>query len=415
MVQMINLPGYQPSPLMDFGQINQALQMRAQQQAKADQMAMQERQQAEQARQFNAGHQLAQRGADRADAKSPYEQALLDAQAKAQRAHAGLYGAQSENVRAMANVKSAPPVPPPAFGQRPDGTVYEIKEGGVSLDQGTGGVDISSGAGKFGARGLMPADVPGMVVNQRGSTDLAATRANAGQEAVASTPEEDRKRFETYKRTQDHWTYLNGGKPAGVGKAYGADGRIVELGSKDTATDRQARVIATHGLANLEKATEALVGVIGDPSKGIADVPPKVGALGQLAGDSWRVPWVGTELGSWGEGGRAFRNAKMTVTDLNFALSGKGVSNSEREAFIDLYMPKSTDSRETQAQKLGAIKQFFSSVMAARNTGATDEQIGEIYRGAMIRGNPGERGALQQQPVASPGVKKYGNKYQGLE
>lgn len=73
MVGLINLPGYQPSPLMDFGQINQALQMRAQQQAKADQMAMQERQQAEQARQFNAGHQLAQRSAARADAREPLE------------------------------------------------------------------------------------------------------------------------------------------------------------------------------------------------------------------------------------------------------------------------------------------------------------------------------------------------------
>jgi len=415
MVSLINLPGYQPSPLMDFGQINQALQSRQQAQARADQMAMQQAQQAEQARQFNAGHQLAQRSASRADAKSPYEQALLDAQAKAQRAHAGLYDTQSANVRAMANAKAAPTAPPPTFGQRPDGSVYEINEGGVSLDQASGGVDISSGAGRFGARGLAPADVPGMVVNPRGSTDLAATRANAGQEAVASTPEEDRKRFETYKRTQDHWTYLNNGKPAGVGKAYAADGRIIELGSKDTATDRQARVIAQHGLANLDKATEALVGVMPDPKRGIADVPPKVGALGQLAGDSWKVPGTDVDLGGWGEGGRAFRNARMTVMDLNFALSGKGVSNAERTAFIDLYMPKSTDSRETQAQKLGAIKQFFSSVMAARNTGATDEQIAEIYRGAMIREPARQNGAPQQQPVASPGVKKYGNKYQGLE
>ena len=83
MVQMINLPGYQPSPLMDFGPINQALHMRQQQQARADQMAMQERQQAEQSRQFNAGHGLAQNQDAQAAALAPIQRRQMMAQAVA--------------------------------------------------------------------------------------------------------------------------------------------------------------------------------------------------------------------------------------------------------------------------------------------------------------------------------------------
>jgi len=375
---------------------------------------------AEDQRQFGMTNQLARDKFGLLQARNPYELALLEAQAKTQRAHAGLYNTQASNVRAQAEARNAPPPPTPTFGQRPDGTIYEINSGNGPVDVGGGpGEDVLQGAGRFGARGLMPRDVPGVVVTPQGSTDRAATAAQAGQDAVASTPEEDRKRFETYKRTQDHWTYLNNGKPAGVGKAYAADGRIVELGSRDTATDRQARVIAQHGLSNLDKATEALVGVVGDPSKGIKDVPPTVGTLGQLAGDSWKVPGIGVEVGGWGEGGRAFRNAKRTVMDLNFALSGKSVSNAEREAFLELYMPKSTESRESQDDKLKGIRKFFSTVMAARNTGATDEQIAEIYRGAIIRGGPEQAGRRMpggppQTAPGNPAADRLKSKY-GLE
>jgi hypothetical protein len=82
MVQFINMPGFQSSPLLDLSPLAQGLQMRQKaEQAKAAQ-AMQERQFAEQQRQFGATNQLAQNADQRAGEKAPFEQQKLQAEAE---------------------------------------------------------------------------------------------------------------------------------------------------------------------------------------------------------------------------------------------------------------------------------------------------------------------------------------------
>ncbi len=82
MVQFLNMPQYQASPLLDLSPLAQGLQMRQKAQQAEAQRAMAERQMAEQQRQFGMTNQLAQNADQRAAALAPFQQQKLQAEAQ---------------------------------------------------------------------------------------------------------------------------------------------------------------------------------------------------------------------------------------------------------------------------------------------------------------------------------------------
>lgn len=153
-----------------------------------------------------------------------------------------------------------------------------------------------------------------------------------------------------------------------------------------TQGERQGEVIARQGLKMLLRGETAL---------------KNAGPLDQIAGDQWRIPFTDISVGGWGETGEGFQSIKAAILDLNFALSGKSVSNAERKAFLDLYMPTSLDSRRRQAFKIGQIRSYFEEVMRMRHGGANDDDVAEFYRSKI---NEAEKNATTgQEPKANRG------------
>jgi len=242
----------------------------------------------------------------------------------------------------------------------------------------------------YGPVGVSASQIPGVVLTDKGNSDALATRYAEGQRALGSVPQSDRDRLLNAQRIQQTFTALYG-KPK-VGYAYNAQGRQIPLDEKESVQDRQSIAIATEGLKALDYAERTL---------------KSSGTTAQLFGDTyhlWGDPHKGTEvkIGGYGKTGRGFRSAKAAVMDLNFAISGKSVSNAERQAFLDVYMPTATDSRETQAWKLGRVRSFFNTALQARKSGATDEQIADLYRSEILNGQ--RQAAMPQQalPQAAP-------------
>lgn len=170
------------------------------------------------------------------------------------------------------------------------------------------------------------------------------------------------------------------------------DGTAEPIPGYGTQGERQAQTTATQGLAMLEEA-EKLLG--------------NTGTLEHLAGDRWFTRPDGTGgFGGFGEAGRGYRAARGAITNLVFALSGKQVSNAERQNFMDIYSPMSTDSRETQQWKLQQVRNFFQAVVNARRNGADDDAVGEMFRRAAAerQNGPAERAPNPKQapPSSAP-------------
>lgn len=336
-------------------------------------------------------------------------------------AQTGRYNAQSEAQRALANVRDGragqPEAPDPlnGWGQDEAGNIVPPKGPAISRRPGTATApdtlpddvapqimpqSMGEGASRFSPRapissiGRKADEVPGIVVDSKGKPSEFASRTAAGQDAMQAQPVDDQQRLRKYYQTQQMWTQVHGKAPAGY--AYNDKGGLEDLKNKTTATERASRMHAESGMKTLDSAI-ALLG--------------KSGTLEQLAGDTYQVPGTSMKVGGFGEAGRGFRSAESAVLQLNFALSGKSVSNAEREHFMRIYMPTSFDSKETQAFKLGKIKEFFSTVLEARKRGMDDDKLAELYRQKLSEGIVGPE---QTEKKVDPVKQRLYNKY-GLE
>jgi len=188
--------------------------------------------------------------------------------------------------------------------------------------------------------------------------------------------------------------YINGKDPPS-GTYWTGAGTYASGALKDTATERAMRMHAVQGIKTLDEA-EKLLG--------------RSGTLGQLAGDTYALPG-GIKVGGFGEAGRGFRAAESAVLQLNFALSGKSVSNAEREEFQRLYRPTALDSTETQKWKIQQAREFFQTVVDARKRGMDDDKIAELYRAKLAEGSAGP---ASEAPKVDPRKQRLMDKY-GLE
>ena len=252
----------------------------------------------------------------------------------------------------------------------------------------------------FGDYGKTTADVPGIVVDAKGKPSKSATEVYQQQRAIESTPDDARQRLLKAQQTQRIFSELYG-KP-GPGKAYTQDGKIIELGKKESVQDRKSIALAKEGLKSLDYAEEVLLGApkeVDENGRVVSRFAPKAGLFERLAGDTWNVPLVG-KVGGIGEGGRGFAAAKAAVIDMNFAISGASVSNAEREQFLSIYMPSSLDSAATREWKVDRMRSYFNTALEARKAGASDDEIANLYRGAILDGLKGPQTSQKRNPRA---------------
>ena len=238
----------------------------------------------------------------------------------------------------------------------------------------------------YGPTGRQADTVPGIVLDDKGKPNPYASRELGGQAAVDAQDAANRRRMQDYMERRQALEYINGGK-APSGKAWIGPGAATDTTVKDTATERAGRMHAEQGIKTLEEA-ERILG--------------KTGTMSQLAGDTYKIPGTDMKLGGYGEAGRGFRAAESAVLQLNFALSGKSVSNAEREEFQRLYRPTALDSEATQKWKIGEAKKFFQTVLTARKKGMDDDRIAELYRKQLADvsgGPPAEEPAQPGGPV----------------
>jgi hypothetical protein len=163
------------------------------------------------------------------------------------------------------------------------------------------------------------------------------------------------------------------------------DGSFEAIPGANTVGERNQEVIAKQGLERLDEGEKTL---------------GKKGTFKQFFGDLEGHPGVS----GYGEAGQGFRNVKAAIIDLNFALSGKSVSNKEREEFLHLYMPRWYDSESTQKQKMRMVRSYFKEVIKMRNSGATDEDLKARHDRALMEGE--KIGLDQDEPSAKPTGKK---------
>ncbi len=161
-----------------------------------------------------------------------------------------------------------------------------------------------------------------------------------------------------------------------TGKRWTPGGALEDIpgAGKDTQNERQSRITARTGKDAADKALAYF-----EKNQGLG------GTLKQMFGDEWEVPMGhqlfkgGLKVGGFGDAGEAMKSSRQAVLELNFALSGKSVSNAELEEFLRLYMPSSMDSFKRQKWKLTQIKSYFDRVLSSKS----DDEHGEIVRKAI--------------------------------
>ena len=242
-----------------------------------------------------------------------------------------------------------------------------------------------SGEGRFSPRsnpygqaGRSAETVPGVVVDAKGKPSPYASKELAGQQALEGQDADRRSRLLANMERRQALEQVYGKPPSG--KRWNEAGGLEDLSVKDTATERAGRMHAAQGIQTLDEAEKILGKTY----------------WSQYTGDTYKIPGTGVAVGGFGEAGRGFRAAESAVLQLNFALSGKSVSNAEREEFQRLYRPSAMDSVETQKWKLNEARKFFKTVLDARKKGMDDDRIAELYRQQIAEGTAGAPGQKDQ-------------------
>lgn len=273
---------------------------------------------------------------------------------------------------------------PPGIVGAPAGIPNDIAPR-MAGDQGVG--RFSAPVSPYGPTGVQTTNVPGIVVDDKGKVSDTATRSLAGQSAIDSKDQDGQRRLQDYYRNQQMWSMIQGKAPTGY--SYNEKGGLEDLKNKNTATERASRMHAESGIKTLRTAE---------------DILGKSGVIAQMAGDSYAIPGTGVKVGGFGEAGRGFRAAESAVLQLNFALSGKSVSNAEREHFMRIYMPSAYETRDTQQFKIKQVREFFQTVLDARKRGMDDDKIAELYRQKLAEGTVGPE---PEQKVMKSGKYRY--------
>jgi len=199
----------------------------------------------------------------------------------------------------------------------------------------------------YGGFGQIPADVRGVVTKpQGGATDVPATREAAGQRAYMGATPDQQDRYRKFRQEQQLWTSAYG-KPARAGYYYGPRGEELAMSDRVYKGDAETAGLMKHNMQIIDEASKVLLNT------------------------SLPVQAVAGTIG-YGETARALSDLEGAATQIAFTLSGKSVSNAERQEFMNRYAPKPMDSNYTINHKVGRMKQFYQALIDAKKSGVDD-------------------------------------------
>lgn len=205
----------------------------------------------------------------------------------------------------------------------------------------------------YGGFGQIPADVRGVVTKpQGGATDVPATREAAGQRAYMGATPEQQDRYRKFRQEQQLWTSAFGSPPR-AGYYYGPRGEELAKSDRVYKGDAENAGLMKHNMQIIDEASKVLLNT------------------------SLPVQAIAGHLG-YGETARALSDLEGAATQIAFTLSGKSVSNAERQEFMNRYAPKPTDSNYTINHKVGRMKQFYQALMDAKKSGADDRAAWDL-------------------------------------
>jgi hypothetical protein len=299
---------------------------------------------------------------------SPKDEAMI----AAYRARAGYYDAasQAQGRRAGAYEYNAQTKRLNAYGDLIEKMGYSPTQEQWEAENKPGGVVYAA----FG--GPQPfEEAPTLLQQARVVRQQAADNGDDPFTAAGMTPEQAKA-----AKQQQSLKDIYGRPPQG--QRWTVDGNLESIpGAGNTASERQSTLIAKQSINILDDAADRLT---------------NANRAEQLFGDKWMPDANGRGgYGGFGDAGRGFRGVRGAVMNLTYALSGKQVSNAERDNFMDIYMPSSLDSRATQEWKINTIRQFFNEVIKARESGKSDEDVANMWR---KKTNEGLRGMPKEAP-----------------
>lgn len=198
----------------------------------------------------------------------------------------------------------------------------------------------------FGRPGMQSPEVPGVVTTPKGVTDVPATREAAGQRAYDGATPEQQDRYRKFRQEQQLWTSAFGSPPR-AGYYYGPRGEELAKSDRVYKGDAENAGLMKHNMQVIDEASKVLLNT------------------------SLPVQAIAGHLG-YGETARALSDLEGAATQIAFTLSGKSVSNAERQEFMNRYAPKPTDSNYTINHKVGRMNQFYQALIDAKKSGFDD-------------------------------------------
>lgn len=204
----------------------------------------------------------------------------------------------------------------------------------------------------FGRPGMQSPEVSGVVTTPKGVTDVPATREAAGQRAYDGATPEQQERYRKFRQEQQLWTSAFGSPPR-AGYYYGPRGEELAKSDRVYKGDAENAGLMKHNMQIIDEASKVLLNT------------------------SLPVQAIAGHLG-YGETARALSDLEGAATQIAFTLSGKSVSNAERQEFMNRYAPKPTDSNYTINHKVGRMKQFYQALMDAKKSGADDRAAWDL-------------------------------------
>lgn len=198
----------------------------------------------------------------------------------------------------------------------------------------------------FGPPGMQSPEVPGVVTTPKGVTDVPATREAAGQRAYEGATLDQQDRYRKFRQEQQLWTSAFGSPPR-AGYYYGPRGEELAKSDRVYKGDAENAGLMKHNMQVIDEASKILLNT------------------------SLPVQAVAGTIG-YGETARALSDLEGAATQIAFTLSGKSVSNAERQEFMNRYAPKPMDSNYTINHKVGRMKQFYQALIDAKKSGVDD-------------------------------------------
>ena len=199
---------------------------------------------------------------------------------------------------------------------------------------------------------------------------------NAQKDAVEKLKADAIKRFEREAEIQARGNGLYGKAP--IGQKYTAEGGLVPLpGSKSNQSEETLQKLVSLSEIGIDRAAKV------------------------LTNQTLIERTTGKAL-DYGETGQAYKDIKLSISGLVYALSGKQTTKYELQNFEDKFMPNSLDSADRINVKISRIKEFIGALKKAKTKGIFEPDEMMIDAGLEVERLRAEREKTEREKATAP-------------